>query len=206
MFFGERLNAVTHLLGLGVVAIWFGALLNHVQGRLDPMAAVGVALFALSAVILYASSTAFHACSGPFKSVLERVDHGAIFLLIAGTYTPFALSTPRYGVNLVILAGLWSASLGVAWAVLTRPAVPTLVPYLVLGWTAVASAIPIALRAGTDSAAMLLLGALIYSAGTPFYLNRRGWRHAHALWHLCVLAGTVCHFAAITHLLAQPAV
>jgi hemolysin III len=199
---GERFNASTHLLGLAVATACSAALLVHACARSDAMTILGIALFSAAAILLYASSAAFHSTRGPVRALLERLDHGAIFVLIAGTYTPFALASPRQDVNLVLLALFWIAAVRVSGKALASALPPALWLYVALGWGAVAAALPIALRTSVGAGAFLLLGALIYSSGTLFYLNRMGWRHAHGFWHLCVLGGTVAHFAAVTHLVA----
>ena len=201
---GERFNTASHLLGLAVSAAGSAVLLPWAFQHADATAFLGIALFASATLLLYASSIAFHSTHGRARAILERLDHGAIFVLIAGSYTPFALASPRHGVHLGLLARLWLAALAIAGRALARPAAPDLRNYVVLGWLAVAAAIPVALRAGTGAITLLLLGALVYSGGTLFYRNRMGWRHAHGCWHLCVLGGTAAHFAAVSHLVKMP--
>ncbi len=204
MLAGERFNSCTHLLGTVVAAGCSVNLLARALGHAgaDTAALAGAALFSLVAVLMYASSSAFHLAQGATRPMLERLDNGVIFLLIAGTYTPFALDAPRSGVNLCILAFIWAFALRACARAMVSHRPPDLKSYVFLGWIAVSAALPVAMRAGSESVTYLLLGALAYSGGTVFYVNPMDWRHAHGCWHLCVLGGTVAHFAAITRLMA----
>jgi len=200
MHHGERFNAASHLLGLAGATAGTVMLHTRVPEGADGGTMVGLALFSFAALALYAISTAFHCTRGRARVLWERLDHGAIFLLIAGSYTPFALAAPRYAENLAMLGLLWSAA---AWAFargLRASGPPALWVYVVLGWLAVGAAAPVTLRISTAALGYLLLGAAIYSLGTVFYVNRGGWRHAHGVWHLFVVSGTASHFAAVMHL------
>lgn len=203
MFYGERFNACTHLLGLGVAVAWSGPLLTQAAARNDAASLAGTALFSLAAVLLYASSVAVHSLRGRVRAFWERVDHGAIFLLIGASYTPFALVNPRHGVNIAVLSGLWCLALFLIVNAMRSPWRPDVRFYAAMGWTGVLAALPVALRADAGAASCLLGGAFLYSAGTYFYVNRRGWSHAHGVWHLFVLGGTTLHSVAVIRLLAS---
>ncbi len=165
--------------------------------RGDARLVVGVSIFGASMVILYTASTLYHALTPPrAKYVFELMDHGAIYLLIAGSYTPFALN---------VLGGAWGwSSFGIVWGlsllgivyevVLRRPwKWLSLAFYLGLGWLMVGVVKP--LSAVLPSAALMLIGAggVAYTVGAVFYAWR-GFRFHHMVWHLFVMAGTGCHF------------
>ena len=195
----ELVNALTH--GAGVVAGLAGGVVLIVFAALygDVTKVVSSAVFAATLVLLYTASTLYHAARRPsLKARLKVFDHCAIYLLIAGTYTPFTL---------VGLRGGWGWSLfGVAWGLAVAgvvfklfftgrfPRVSTAI-YVGMGWMAVIAIQPMLERLSVATLAWLVAGGLAYTAGTVFYHNRRPY--AHAVWHLFVLAGSVCHFAAV---------
>lgn len=202
MYPGERFNGFSHLMGLLMAlagAVWLLAT-SLPSGNFQRIA--GVLIFALSVIALYASSMLFHSTRGSAKLFWERIDHGAIYLLIAGTVTPFALGSMDTSAdpwNVAALAAIWSlAGIGI-WHTLRSSAVaaPPLWLYIGMGWMGVV----VTLRAAPDLApaglALLIGGGALYTIGTFFYLNRRGWRHAHGIWHLFVLGGTTSHYVAI---------
>ena len=204
MYPGERFNGFSHLTGTVMALLGAVWLLARSASSDDIQKTVGVLIFALSVIVLYTSSTLFHSTRGATRLFWERVDHCAIYLLIAGTVTPFALgsmdnNTSADPWNIAALAAIWClAGIGIAHTL--RPAAvatPPLWLYIGMGWMGVV----ITLRAAPDLApaglALLLGGGALYTVGTFFYLNRRGWRHAHGIWHLFVLGGTTSHYVAI---------
>lgn len=201
MYPGERLNGYSHLLGLLLALAATGVLLAKTLPTGDAARITGALAFSLSAVALYAASTLFHSTRGPRKRFWERADHCAIYLLIAGTYTPFALVLLGGFWRWLLLAAAWGAALYGIARELAQPAdaasKPPLALYIALGWLAVLAAAPLAARLDGRGLAWLLAGGLFYSAGTLFYGNRFGFRHAHGTWHLFVLAGTASHFVAV---------
>lgn len=196
----EFLNTLSH--GAGLVAalamtpvLIYGAVLNG-----GPTDIVGASIFGATLVVLYFASTAYHATRpGPWKDRLQRLDHAAIYLLIAGTYTPFTLGP---------LAGAWGWSLfGVVWGIAVLGVAFKLVfgdryprismaGYLMMGWLAVIAIKPFLSAMPIAGLAWVAAGGLAYSAGVYFYAqpNRR---YAHFIWHLFVLAGSACHVVAV---------
>jgi len=201
MYPGERLNACTHLLGLVLALSATILLLARTVPTGDPARIAGAAVFSLSAVALYAASTLFHSTRGSRKRFWERADHCAIYLLIAGTYTPFALVTLHGFWGWLLLAAVWSAAVFGVCRELLQPrdgaSKPPLALYIGMGWLGILAAVPLAARLESGGLAWLLAGGVLYTAGTVFYRNRRGFRHAHGTWHLFVLAGTASHGVAI---------
>lgn len=193
---GERFNCVTHFVGLGL-ALWGGVVLVQKASVLSgAWHAAGLWVFGASMVLLYGASTVYHSSRGACKALWAKVDHSAIYLLIAGTYTPFALQT---------LQGVWDvAVLGLVWAVALlgivkewgsrTPATPPLRLYMGMGWLVLVAAVPLIQRLPGWGWLWLLSGGLLYTLGIPFYVNAKGWRHAHGVWHLFVLAGTAVHY------------
>lgn len=199
---GQRFNTYSHVLGLLVMLGSGLLLLPGCNGTCDAGAFAGVAVFLATAVLLFLCSVMCHASRGRLQRAWQRADHAATFLLIAGSYTPFALAPARHGVALVVLAGIWAAALALTIRELVNRGnrAPPLIAYVALGWTSVAAAIPIALQAGWPTLSLLLAGAALYSVGTVFYRNTSGWTHAHGVWHLLVLAGAATHAAAVGRL------
>jgi hemolysin III len=199
---GERFNTCTHLLGLVLAVLGVPLMLAKTMPGGDAARSVGASVFALSCVVLYGASTLFHGTRGRAKVWWQRVDHGAIYLLIAGTYTPFALATLPDSGRWLMLAVVWGSALfGVRRELQSAVARPSLALYVGMGWLSVAAAAPLIAHAPATVLAWLLSGAMFYTAGTFFYVNPAGYRHAHGMWHLFVLGGTASHYAAILILL-----
>jgi hemolysin III len=201
MYPGERLNGYSHLLGLVLALAATALLLAKTLPTGDAARIAGAIVFSLSAVVLYAASTLFHSTRGRRKRFWERVDHCAIYLLIAGTYTPFALVTLHGLWGWLLMAAVWGAAFfGIGRELLqagSEASKPPLALYIAMGWLGVLAAVPLAARLDSGGLAWLLAGGVLYTAGTVFYRNRRGFRHAHGTWHLFVLAGTASHFVAV---------
>lgn len=202
MYPGERLNGYSHLFGLLLALPAMALLLAKTVPTGDAARIAGALVFSLSAVALYAASTLFHSTRGRLKRMWERADHCAIFLLIAGTYTPFALVTMQGPWGLLLLATIWGAAIfGIRRELVPAkngaPKKPSLPIYIGLGWLVVLAAVPLAARLDTAGLAWLLVGGAFYTTGTVFYRNRSGFKHAHGAWHLFVLAGTTSHYVAV---------
>lgn len=196
----ELANSLTH--GLGAVLSVAGLVLLVVfsvrQG--DAWHVVSTAIFGATLVLLYTASTLYHSFRGErLKQVLQKFDHAAIFLLIAGTYTPF---------ELVTLRGAWGWSLfGVVWGLAVAGVtikfwlagrfrlVSTLI-YLLMGWLVMVAIKPLVAALPAGGLKLLIAGGLCYTGGAAFYLWKRLPYH-HAIWHLFVMGGSACHWAAV---------
>ena len=197
---GEEIaNSISH--GLGAALAIAGLVLLTVRAA----EAGGVrhivcsAVFGASAILLYLSSTLYHSLSRTRAyRVMRSLDHGCIYLLIAGTYTPFTLIGLRGELGWTLFAIVWGcAIIGIvvkAFAVGKFAAIST-VMYLAMGWAALFTIKSMYLLLAHPVFILLLAGGVCYSAGIPFYASRR--KYMHFIWHLWVLAGTSCHFAAI---------
>jgi hemolysin III len=161
---------------------------------------VGASVFAATIVLLYLASTLYHALPrNRAKRVLQVIDHGAIFLLIAGTYTPFTLGVLRGAWGWTLLGVVWGlAAVGIVLKAVGRLRHPALSVclYLGMGWLVLIAVRPLWLRVPLAGLLWLLAGGLAYTAGLAFFAAK-GMRYSHLVWHLFVLAGTACHFFAV---------
>jgi hemolysin III len=196
----ELANALTH--GLGVLAgLTAGAALVVLAAHTgDPWRIVGTSIFVATLVGLYTASTLYHAIpSARWKVRLRTVDHAAIYLLIAGTYTPFTLSSLRGGWGWSLFGVVWGLAVaGVAFKILLLGRFPRLSTtlYVAMGWLVLVAAVPLVQRLSPLTLIWLVAGGVCYTAGTAFYHTER-IPYAHAVWHLFVLAGSACHGVAV---------
>ena len=198
MYTGERFNSISHLVG-ALLAMAGTAVLITLAARLgDPWKVVAFSIYGAMLVALYAASTAYHSVRRrSIKAVLQKLDHCSIYLLIAGSYTPFALVSLRGPWGWSLLGVVWGlALLGIAqelwWACGAR--VLSLVIYVLMGWLALVAVVPLWHALTPAGFAWLLAGGACYTLGIVFYALDHRVRHGHGLWHLFVLGGSVCHF------------
>lgn len=201
MYAGERFNALTHLAG-AILAVAGGTLLIVAASRLgDPWKIVSVSLYGAMLLFLYLSSTLYHSLRGRAKRIWCKFDHCAIYLLIAGSYTPFALVSLRGGWGWSLFGVVWGLAIfGIVqelWLASGRRLL-SLAIYVVMGWLALIAMVPLLNALSPQGFAWLAGGGLVYSLGIIFYINDERWRHAHGIWHLFVLAGSVCHYVAVS--------
>ncbi|MBI3792087.1 MAG: hemolysin III family protein [Gemmatimonadetes bacterium] len=197
---GEEIShAISH--GAGLVAVLAAApfLVIAAVGR-DSWVVTGAVIYAVSLALLYTTSTLYHALTNArAKAVFKRLDHAAIFVLIAGTYTPFALGPMRGNWGWTMFAMAWViATVGVVLKLTGRLRHPGLsnAAYLLMGWLAVAFARPFWATVPHAGVWWIAAGGLFYTLGVPFYAAKQA-RYTHFVWHLFVLGGTVCHFVAV---------
>ncbi|HSP90528.1 MAG TPA: hemolysin III family protein [Vicinamibacterales bacterium] len=196
----EVAHSVTHGIGMLAAVAGLVVLLILAAATRDPWRITSCAIYATTLVLLYAASTLYHALSATrARDVLRVLDHSAIFLLIAGTYTPFALVSLRGPWGWTLLGIVWSLAIAgvVAKAVYgTRWPVMSTVLYLAMGWTVVIAVKPLLTHVPPGGIAWLVAGGLAYTFGVVFYAWTR-LRYGHAIWHVFVLAGSVCHYIAV---------
>ena len=204
MYYGEKLNSISHLVGSVFALIALGALLALGIQTGNPRTIVGYSVFGLTLVLLYAMSTLYHSFREPqLKRVFKVLDHISIYLLIAGTYTPFMLIGVQSDTGTMILGLVWSlAIVGIISEVLLSGKLVKacqLVIYLSMGW-ACSLDFP-SLKTALPEAGFLWLaaGGVIYTVGILFYIvDKIGWlNHAHGIWHFFVLVGSTFHFIAV---------
>jgi hemolysin III len=197
----EMANSLSHALGLAAALAAGVLLLGAASQRGDTAFSLGASVYVASGVALYLASSAYHALpAGRAKSVLLVCDHAAIYLFIAGTYTPFLLGVLRGAWGSALLIAIWVLALaGVAFKVIGGPGkYPRLSTsiYLAMGWIFLLMAGPLWRLIAPGGLAWLLAGGAAYSLGVAFFRAER-LRYAHFIWHLFVLAGTICHFIAV---------
>jgi hemolysin III len=204
MYDGEKLNSISHLVGAVLALVGLGALLTVGLQSNDPWVLGSFTVFGISMVLLYTMSTLYHSFHPPgLKKLFQLFDHIAIYLLIAGTYTPYMLVSLRDGNGWTIMAVIWTlAAIGVISEVLLSGRaikIGQIVIYLAMGWacsldfSSLKEALP---EAGLN---WLIAGGAAYSVGVVFYIMDKAkvLSHAHGIWHFFVLAGSICHFISI---------
>lgn len=197
----ETANSLSHGLGLVAALAATPFLIQHAVRRGDAGFIVGASIFAATMVLLYLASTLYHALPvGRAKRVFRVIEHSAIFLLIAGTYTPFTLGVLRGAWGWTLLGLVWSLAVaGVALKALNRMAHPVLSTglYLLMGWLIVIAAQPLSVRVPASGLLWLVAGGLAYTLGVIFFALDSRLRYGHFIWHLFVMAGTACHYFAV---------
>lgn len=197
----EFANSISH--GVGLLAALVGApvLIASTVRSGSSANIVGAVVFALSMVLMYLNSSLYHLMpQGRVKQIFRKLDHAAIFLLIAGTYTPFTLGVLSGTLGWTLFGLVWGiAGLGLLLMQFDRLANPWISNglYLAMGWLIVVATVPMATRMATSGLLLLLAGGLAYSGGVVFYALDARLRFGHFVWHLFVIAGTVCHFFAV---------
>lgn len=202
MYYGEKFNAITHLVGAvlalaGTVVLIF---LSTSDG--DPWKIVSASIYGTTLVLLYSFSTLYHSLRGRAKDILRAVDHQSIYLLIAGTYTPFCLVTLRGPWGWSLFGAVWGLAVLGGLQELRRNSgarILSLAIYVVMGWGALAAVVPLTDALGWTGFAWVAAGGLFYTLGIVFYLLDTRLTHAHGIWHLFVIAGSGTHYFAILH-------
>ena len=196
----ELANALTHGFGLAASIAASAILILIASLRGDAWEIVGASVFGATLIVLYLASTLYHsATSTAARARLKAFDHAAIYFLIAGSYTPFTIGALRGGWGWSLFGVIWG--LAVAGAIFKffaagRFRVVSTVFYVAMGWLAVIAAGPMLRTLEPATVAWLVAGGIAYTAGTPFYHSGR-IRYAHAIWHVFVLAGSLCHVIAV---------
>jgi hemolysin III len=197
---GEIFNSVTHLVGsVFAFAGLVGLLVTSIPTG-DPWKIASFALYGAALVELYLVSTLYHAVRGRAKRVFRRLDHTSIYVLIAGTYTPFALVSLRGSWGYPLLAAVWTlAAVGVLQEFLVRTRIRGLSVslYLLMGWLALTVFVPLSAAIGSTGMLLLVAGGILYTIGVFFYLVDEKYAHSHGVFHLFVLAGSVLHFLVV---------
>jgi hemolysin III len=200
MYHGERFNAYTHL--VGALLALAGAVVLIVLGAMkqDVWKIVSFAIYGASLVMLYSASTLYHSTRGRLKAFFRKLDHTAIYLLIAGSYTPFTLVTLRGPWGWWLFGVIWVlALLGILqefWLG-KRTRVLSLIIYVLMGWIALVAVMPLVDTLSLAGFAWLAAGGLAYTAGIVFYVYDERFTHWHGIWHLFVIAGSALHYIAI---------
>lgn len=196
----EFANTITHGFGLALSIVGFVVLVVLAGLRGDAVSVSGCVIYGLSLVILYAASTMYHSAVAPeLKNVLRVLDHCSIYLLIAGSYTPFGLIVLKGALGVNLLIALWAfAAIGILLKVFLRDRFVALsvVSYIVMGWLGILAIQPLFEAIGFVPILLIVAGGVAYSLGVIFFAWKR-LRHHHAIFHIFVLAGSILHYAAV---------
>ena len=199
MYEGERFNSISHLIGAVAALAGCAVLVVFASLQGDPWKIVSFSIYGATLFLLYLFSVLYHSFRGNVKLIFRRLDHLAIYLLIAGTYTPFTLVT---------LNGPWGWSIfGIVWGLALIGMILEFVPqkkrilpiiiYLVMGWICLVALKPLLKALPVEGFWWLLAGGLFYTVGIVFYVFDTKVKHFHGIWHLFVLAGSVSHYFSI---------
>jgi hemolysin III len=202
---GEQFNVLTSLLGAAAAAPGVAVLIALAAHQEDPWKIVSFSIYGGALLLLYSIAALYHAVQGKLKPLFRELDHDAIYLLIAGTYTPFSL---------VILRGIWGWTLlGLVWGFAIFGIVQTLLPsrwrlipelaiYVGMGWLVLIAIGPLLHAISWQGVAWLGTGGVFYTGGIVFYNLDRRFSWAHGCWHLCVLAGSASHYLVVLRYVA----
>ncbi|MGM0607214.1 MAG: PAQR family membrane homeostasis protein TrhA [Candidatus Muiribacteriota bacterium] len=201
MYKGERFNSISHLVGTVLSFIGLIVLMVIVSYKGDIWQIVSFSIYGSSLFLVYLCSTLYHSFRGKAKTIFKILDHNAIYLLIAGTYTPFTL---------VLLRGPWGWTIfGIAWGLALIGIIYDTIPkksskryfaialYLLMGWLIVIAIRPLLLVLPLKGFILLFIGGIFYSTGVIFYVFDKKITYFHGIWHLFVLAGSIFHYLAI---------
>lgn len=197
MYRGERLNSISHLIGAALALAGLVILVVIAAMKGDPWKIVSFSVYGGSLFTLYSFSTLYHSFRGKVKSLFRKLDHAAIYLLIAGTYTPFALVTLRGERGWVLFGVIWALAIAGAAQDLylkQRKEVLSVTLYLVMGWLALTVLKPLSTVLTASGMFWLIAGGVLYSIGAAFYILEKRLKYGHAIFHFFVLAGSISHF------------
>lgn len=203
MYYGEKLNSITHLVGAVLSLMGLGSLLTISFQLGNAWTIFSYSVFGSTLVLLYVVSTLYHSVKAPkLKGILQRLDHVSIYLLICGTYTPYMLVSLREENGVLLLAVVWILALiGILFDTMRsrRIELLQLTIYLLMGWMVMLEFNSLVSAIGAEGAYWLLFGGLAYTFGLVFYCldQRNKLQHAHGVWHLFVLTGSAAHFTSI---------
>lgn len=199
---GERFNGYTHLIGAVASAVGLIVLLYISINTGEPLKIVSYTIYGISLLTLYLFSTLYHSFRGEIKQLFQKMDHIAIYLLIAGTYTPFTLVALGDQFGWIMFCSVWSlAIIGIILDLLQKNGngnrIIQLCIYLTMGWLVVFAIEPLISSISINGFYWLATGGLFYTAGVLFYVLSNSHRFAHGIWHLFVLAGSLSHFITV---------
>lgn len=198
----ELANSITHGLGLALSIIGFLVLLSLSIVRGDTWQIASCSVFGVTMIALYAASTLYHSLSNPrHKQILKILDHSAIYLLIAGTYTPFTLVSLRGWIGWTLFGTIWTLSIfGIVLKCIFvhKFKILSTVVYLVMGWIGIVAFKPLLAAVPVAGIIWLVAGGVAYTVGVVFFACKRV-PYNHAIWHVFVMAGSICHYFAVMY-------
>lgn len=200
MYRGERFNSISHLVGAALALAGMAVLITRGSTSGDAWKVVSFTIYGVTLFILYVISTLYHSLRGRPKSVFQILDHQAIYLLIAGTYTPFTLITLRASVGWWLFSAIWGMAIFGIVLDAVHPGGKRIVPmiiYIVMGWMILLALGPLLASFPSEGFHWLLAGGLLYTMGTAFFILDHWYPWAHGIWHIFVLAGSISHYFSI---------
>ena len=203
MYKGERFNSISHLVGASLALVGGAVLVTMAAMEGEVAKIVSFSIYAVTLFLLYLSSTLYHSFPGRAKLFFRVVDHQAIYLLIAGTYTPIAVVALRSAGGWWLLGGVWAmAIVGMILDAVRRtgPRIGSILLYLAMGWICVLALDSLVVLLSPESLILLFVGGVFYTSGIVFFVLDSWYPWCHGIWHLFVLAGSVSHYFAILFL------
>ena len=203
MYKGERFNSISHLVGASLALVGGAVLVTMAAMEGEVAKIVSYSIYAATLFILYLSSTLYHSFPGRAKLFFRVVDHQAIYLLIAGTYTPIAVVALKSAGGWWLLGGVWGlAIVGMVLDAVRRtgPRIGSILLYLAMGWFCVLALDSLIVLLSPESLVLLFVGGVFYTSGSVFFVLDSWYPWCHGVWHLFVLAGSVSHYFAILFL------
>jgi hemolysin III len=200
MYKGERFNTISHLLGASLALAGGAVLVTFAAIDGDPYKIVSYSVYGATLFALYLVSCLYHGTPGPSKRVFRVLDYQAIYLLIAGTYTPFTMVALKGPLGWWMFGAIWGLAIfGVILEVLPRrgPRIVPLIIYLAMGWLCLFALDPIIAALPPAGFGWLLAGGIFYTSGIVFFILDNWYPWCHGIWHLFVLAGSASHYVAI---------
>jgi len=197
MYHGERFNSISHLVGAALALAGLVVLVVFASLQGDLWKIVSFSIYGASLFLLYTLSTLYHSLRGRAKDIFRKLDHIAIYLLIAGSYTPLTLVTLRGAWGWTLFAIIWGLAIaGIIVDGLHKEGSRAIqmVIYLLMGWLILIAIYPLIRVFPTGALMLLVLGGVFYTSGIIFYAIDETMEHAHGIWHLFVLAGSISHY------------
>jgi len=205
MYPGERFNSITHLVGSVLALAGASVVITLAALRGGATRITAVAIYGAMLFILYLSSTLYHSLRGRAKRVFHVFDHCSIYLLIAGTYTPFTLITLHGTTGWWMFGVIWALAIGgvVKDAMFHgRYRVASVILYVLMGWLVIVAFTPLKLALPPAAISLLIAGGIAYTFGVVFFAMSKKVAYTHGVWHLFVIVGSVCHFVAVARYVA----
>ena len=201
MYKGEKLNSISHLVAASLVVIGCTVLITLATLTGDIWKIISSAIYSLTLLLLYLFSTLYHSIpSGRAKNILQKFDHCMIYLLIAGSYTPFTLVSMHGKSGWTLFVIIWSLALiGIVQELFFagKARISSLIIYILMGWSVLFFINPLISALGWPGFYWLAAGGIIYTLGVIFYVIDERMKHAHGIWHLFVMGGSACHFVSV---------
>ena len=203
MYYGERFNSISHLVGASLALVGGAVLITLSASEDDAAETASYAVYAGTLFLLYLASTLYHSFPGRVKPFFRVVDHQAIYLLIAGTYTPIAVVVLKSVGGWWLLGAVWAMAIfGMILVAVRRkgPRIGSILLYLAMGWFCLLAMESLVVLLPRESLVLLIVGGVFYTSGMVFYVLDSWYPWCHGIWHLFVLAGSISHYFAILFL------